>query len=943
MKKRLMCLCLCLVTMFSLVLTACSSKTDEELVKDMIREQSKEAYTLTMWVVSEEKVDDVTCAEITDAVNDLMRTKHNTELVIKYFTADEYYAELDKTLAAYSATATGKVPEIGEIEIPEDGLYEADYRDVMENQVDIIYIGDLVNSDGTLLMSGEEMYRDLRAKGHLAAIGSYLDDADVKKINEFISPTLLNAVKEGEETYALPNNNVLGSYTYMLLNKELMDRYSMQGKFLTGEMSSFYSASVYQYLNMVLADSNNDGVVLPVDASYEDCLSMLAYYWNVDPDSFEVNADQFSIFGSLYGTASSLSLGNTVLGTESLLTNPQFVAAYLQLNQFRLAQDDFFRNDNNAGVVYADTAIKFYEGNLDELTIVDGVSYYYEGDECYYAVPVKYPTVGPEDIYDDMFAVCAYAPREYIERSMKILAYLNTDAEIRNIFQYGVEEEHYYIMSDEIVRTDKGERYQMDLFATGNAFIAYPEAWISDTAWENGKEQNRDAVINPMLGFDLSDFAQLETNAADAFKIPEAHQHKHTLTYATGLTKEVLMDDLLLKNWLDACDNRADGVYMYRNVEKVDKTCYETLYVYNTFGESDMVLETEIIKGQATTEVGLDINLSYKTIFTTDTSVLGYELSVISYTYPTTYKGSVTCDIDGKKTAIVTETRERALKTDLLNTDTYEIDVYANLTMAHFYNNAEIYAQLTAWENEPGNVPVNYVLTWTETGVDGGNDYHYVFYRKNLSYATSVNVYPVGALNAPALKVLYTAYEGAAPEGDYKGYSLCYVCVKADAGVSMGNITFMENDVADQAKTVTVAAENAIDFDMLGAMDTDLVKYAAALNDEIVALLNACATYEEFETLVNDLVALFTANAESLPTLSSESLNAALANGVVGGDFATLYANIAHMTSFGTMQNPDAPENDVIGELGENRIYYYSPAGIYYKWLEVSGYLPKEK
>ncbi len=937
MKKRLMCLCLCLVTMFSLVLTACSTQTDEQLVKDMIREQSKGAYTLTMWVVSEEKVDAEIGAEITAAVNNLMQTKHNTKLVIKYFTAEEYYAELDKTLAAYSASASGKVPEIGDFEIPEDGLYEAIYPEVMANQVDLIYIGDLVGSDGSMLMSGEEMYRDLRENGHLAAIGSYLDDSDVKKIYEFISPTLLNAVKEGEETYALPNNNVLGSYTYMLLNKDLMDRYSMQGKFLADEMGSFYNANVYQYLNMVLADGNNDGVVLPVDASFEECLSMLAYYWNVDPDSFDVDSDQFSIFGALYGAASSLSLGNTVLGTESLFANPQFVSAYLQLNKYRLEQEDFFRNDNNAGVVYADTALKFYEGDLDELTIVDGVSYYYEGDECYYAVPVKYPTVEPEDIYDDMFAVCAYAPKEYIERSMKILAYLNTDAEIRNIFQYGVEEEHYYILDDEIVRTEKGEKYQMDLFATGNAFIAYPEAWMSDTIWESGKEQNRDAVINPLLGFDLFDYAQSGTAASGAFKEPETH--KHTLSYFTGLNKEVLADDLLLRSWLGACDRKADGVYMYKNVETVGKTTYATLYVYNTLGESDMVLETSQIIDKGA-EKGLDLNLSYKTLSTTDTSVLGYELSVICYSYPNDYKGSITCDVDGKRTAIVTETRGRALNVDLLNTDSYAIDVYANLTMAHFYNSAEIYAQLTEWKNEPGNVPVNYVLTWEESGADGETYYNYVIYRKNLSYATSVTVHPVGALNTPALKVLYTAYEGTAPEGDYKDYALCYVRVNAEAGVSMGNLIFMENNVADQAKVEIVVADEAIDFDMLGAMDTDLVKYAAALNDEIVALLNACTTYEEFAALVEDLVVLLTPAATEAPVLNSEALIDVLTNGVVGGDFETLYTNLTHMTSFETMQDPEA---DVIEELGENRIYYYSPAGIYYKWLEENGYLPKEK
>lgn len=942
MKKRLMCLCLCLVTMFSLVLTACTTQTDEELVKEMIRTQSKGAYTLTMWVVSEEKVDDDVAAEITAAVNDLTQTKHSTKLVIKYFTAEEYYEELDKTLAAYSATASGKVPEIGDFEIPEDGLYEAIYPEVMQNQVDIIYIGDLVGADGSMLMTGEEMYSDLRANGHLAEIGQYFNNSDVKKIYEFISPTLLDAAKESTGTYALPNNNVLGSYTYMLLNKDLMDRYSMQGKLLAGKMNSFYNANVYQYLNMVLADANNDGVVLPVDASYEACLSMLAYYWNVDPASFDVDSDSLSIFGSLYGAAGTDSRGNTVLATESLFANPEFVSAYLQLNKYRLEQGDFFRNDSNTGVAYADTALKFYEGTLDELTVVDGVAYYYEGDECYYAVPVKYPTVQPTDVYDDMFAICAYGPKEYIERSMKILTYLNTDEEIRNIFQYGVEEEHYNVLDDEIVRTEKGEGYKMDLFATGNAFIAYPEAWMSDTIWESGREQNRDAVIDPMLGFDLSDFAVSGTVAAGAFKNPETH--KHTLNYVTGLNKEALMDDLLLEAWINACDNRPDGVFMYKNVSRVDKNYCATLYVYNTLGESDMILETTPILDKAKSEIGLDINLAYKTISTTDTSVLGYELSVISYTYPTTYKGSITCDVDGKKTAITTETRGRNLPVDLLNTETYEIGVYANLTMAHFYNNAEIYAQLTEWQNEPGNVPVNYVLTWETNGADGATYYNYVIYRTNLSYATSVDVHPVGSLNAPSLKVLYTAYEGTEPTGDYKDYALCYVCVKADAGVSMGAPIFMENHEADTAKTVTVAAENAIDFDMLGAMDTDLVKYAAALNSEIMALLDACTTYDEFEALVRDLVLLLNSEAPvTLEALSSEALIDTLTNGVVGGDLDTLYQNLAHMTTVGTMQDPENPDADVIEELGEARIYYYSPAGIYYKWLEANGYLPKEK
>lgn len=947
MKKRLICICLCVVTLLSLVLTGCSTQSDDEIVKDMIRQQSKDAYTLTMWVVSEKEVDAETVAEVTSAVNDLTRTKYNVNLVIKYFTADEYYTVLDQTLAAYSASATGKVPALGDFDVPADGLYEAIYRDEQPNQVDIIYIGDLKNENGDLLMSGEEMYNDLRSKGHLADISGYLSNATVAKIYEYIAPTLLEAVKEEDATFAIPNNNVIGEYTYMLLNKELMERYSMQGKVLAGQMNSFYSESVYQYLNMVLADRNNDGVVLPVDASYEDCLSMLAYYWSVDPDDFSLNSDSFSIFGSVYGALGSIKRGETLYGTASLFEDPQFVSAYLQLNKYRLNNEQFFRTSENESVAYTDVALKFCKGDLDDLTVVDGVSYYYEGDECYYAVPVRYPSVETEDVYDSMFGVCAYAPTEQIESSMEILAYLNTDAEIRNLLQYGVEEEYYNVIDGNVVRTDKGEKYVMDLFTTGNAFITYPESWMSNTVWENGKEQNRDAQISPMLGFDLVAEALANTSVAGTFKEPQAH--RHSLTYYTGLSKESFDDNLLLKAWIESCDKKANGVYMYKTITKVNKNYYATYYVYNTMGASSMMLETDSITDKAKKETGLDITLAYKSISTTDTSVRNYELSVISYTFPTDYKGSIGCTVDGKKTTIVTETKNRNMEFDLLNTANYTVNAYTDLSMAYFCNNATIYNQLIEWKEAPGNVPTNYVLTWEETEADGSVKYHYVVYRKNISYATSTLVYPVGGETTPTLKLQYTAYDGVEPTGSYRDYALCYVCISGNANVVAGTPIFAENGVTDTARTELIKVSEDIGFDMVGALDTELVKYAAALNDEIKALLDACTTYGAFETLVNDLCVLLntttpvSVNDAGEPVLQSDALVQTVMNGVVGGDFETLYKNLCHMTSSATMQDPEDPDADVIEELGESRIYYFSPFGIYYTWAEKNGYLPEKK
>ncbi|MBQ9774120.1 MAG: hypothetical protein IJW30_05595 [Clostridia bacterium] len=932
MKKRLICMCLCLVTLLSLVLTGCSETTDEENLAAINAAESRGAYTLTMWIVSENKVDEETCAEITAEINNLTQTKHKTKLVIKYFTAEEYYDALSESLAAYSASSSGSVAGSG-VDMNDDGLYQEVYPALQENQVDILYIGDLEGADGELLMSGEEMYRDLVSKGHLAEMDSYLKASAVKKIYEYVSPTLMEAVKENDITYALPTNDVIGDYTYMLINKELMDAEKLQGHFLDGSINGFYNEYVYRYLNKLLASNPAEGTLLPVDATYEECLALLAHYWSVDPEAFDLDSDAFSIFGSQYGDVEKLTRGEAVLGTASLFEDPAFVSAYLQLNKYRLEEENFFRNASNSDVAYDNVAIKFIEGDLDILTFEEDIPYYYEGDECYYVVPVKYPSVSEEDLYDNMFGVCVYSGTEQVRRSMEILTYLNTDAEIRNLLQYGIEGEHYNMIGGEVVRGEKGDRYQMDLFATGNAFIAYPEAWISDTAWDNGKIQNGEALIEPLLGFDLSAYAE-SLSIATPFKDPTDNPYQ--LSYVTGLSKDALSSDLLLKAWIESCDEKAEGVYVYNNSVKGTNETTSTFYVYNTLGESDLKLQTSSVINQTNKKViGLDITLAYDSVYTTDSSALGYELSIVSYTCPKDYTGQLRCTVDGKSTPVTIKARDRSLNVDLLNTDNYAIDVYTDLTLAHFYGQDEIYNQLMAWKETASGAPVNYVLTWRETDENGVTYVNYVVYRENLTTATSVSVYPIGGAKNPSLKFQYTDYAGTAVGAGYRDYVLTYVRVAANDGVTVGVPTFVLNDAKDSARTVTVTSE-ALDFDLMGALDTDLVKYANALNAQISDLLASCTTYEELEAVVADLVILLsTKTAPTVEMLKSEAVLAAVAdeNGAIKGDLEALYRNVRHMTSSRTLKEIDSSVSGKVDGLNEDRVFLYSPFGIYQKWL----------
>lgn len=82
---------------------------------------------------------------------------------------------------------------------------------------------------------------------------------------------------------------------------------------------------------------------------------------------------------------------------------------------------------------------------------------------------------------------------------------LNTDSKLRNILQYGVEGEDYTINEETGVLTRSADTlYKMDIEKTGNCFIAHPEEGLPADYWENAKNQNNDALINPLLGFDFN-------------------------------------------------------------------------------------------------------------------------------------------------------------------------------------------------------------------------------------------------------------------------------------------------------------------------------------------------------------------------------------------------------------------------------------------------------
>ena len=597
MKKRLLCMALMLIMIVSALLLAGCSK-EEETTEDTSNDGAK---TITMWIVSEQKVSAEDEKLVETAFSEVTKSKFKVNVDIKFFTEDEYYEKLEASMVKLEekqalmleceelldeAIADAKKkgnsnkdavkeqffkdhPEYASIKnemmnysgddeeggqavqedetvINEDyGIPEIKYPEAKENQVDIIYL------------AGYDKYISYINKEWLAPLDEYFEGV-ANKLTSYISASLLQGVQIDMMTYAIPNNIEIGQYTYMLLDKELVDSYPLD---------YMKVSSVVDCKNFIDDMLEYEPGVLPIAGSYQQCMDLLVWYWNIgytsevktlleektDEDGNVVKDEngnivyvpvlgeatdskgniledengniiyepitytqytydylsgnnKFNMVGVVYPSADKTGRGNMNMSFTNLLANEEYRDILLTLKYYE------YNNCYGTPAEGQKAAISFTEGSYAIKAEADanfGV-YTDENGNSYYPIIVKYPQAQEDDFYGSMFAVSSFS--ENIAESMQIITELNTTSTLKNILQYGVEGEHYkYQTSDPTkspVQRLEGCKYIMDMNKTGNCFLGYPEEGYPIDYWDNVKVQNNDAVVDPLMGFDFNRILQ---------------------------------------------------------------------------------------------------------------------------------------------------------------------------------------------------------------------------------------------------------------------------------------------------------------------------------------------------------------------------------------------------------------------------------------------------
>jgi len=567
------------------------------------------------------------------------------------------------------------------------------------------------------------------------------------------------------------------------------------------------------------------------------------------------------------------------------------------------------------------------------------------------------------------------------------------------LLQYGVEGVHYTVETDENgVKTAKrlNSDYMMDLYATGNAFLAYidAESGMSKDVWESGKVQNRDSLVDPLLGLNIGEHAASMAPAVD--DSVSLDTSGYNVEFSSGYSKEVFSQNEVLKAWIEECDKAGKGIYVLGASEIDSQFLSATYYVYNndvsknlSFKVEDKRVMGKKLDEKTGKEVDVQTDLDFILTYTdgSGSSSTGYELSIFNLYTKKDNEFELKAKVNDAAKAVQVKDHGAALGFDPFHTANYSIDGYFNVSKPAVLKNDV----LNNWFNEcetkiTGKAAANFLM-YDRKEVGDKAVYTFVVYRANLKLVTNLSIVPSGTLNHLNLKFYYSYGDEMLNEQSDPNYLLQYIHVTVDKD------TEVETTVINLDKVEKNALETPgnPEFKLHGNMDTELIKFMEKLNDNIAGENGILEKkfqeyYQEYRAIAN--------NPDSTPADVDAALNEAIDKYeqlvaeisllLTTGETAPVYNQANFPTLFDTLKSewkyvcdnrfdserienlkeihqylkfitnyekqPIMVLNEETMKMEEGRyqgredyVYYDSPFAVYYSWMSNYGYLPKEK
>ncbi len=552
---------ICVIMMLSFVMTSCSLNSgDVDTVEgeEELSDTDRTPVTLTFWLPAESEIDAETVALVENAMNEYLKSNYTTAIDLEIYTEENYAKAVEDRIAKIEKKAEddkiaeqkrreeekslrleGKVPtqttalptDTTEVETfkNEWGVTEQRYPSVGEYQMDIFLITDYTE------------YLELIDRGALHELDTNLNSTS-KVLKSYIYPTYLEAAKFNGTTYAIPNNHGVDDYKFLLLNKELVDELHYNPETLASAVVNDGTiAPLRDFLDAVIMYEDMS-VVTPL-LSWVEPAGMT--YWSENGEWSAIA----SVLGSTNGFSSQGSIG-------SIFKNNVYKSNF-----------KFMKTLEEGGYIAADPencenfAVAVVDGSYSDIAAYE---------ENYYVSVYEYPMATQESVFAGAFAVSEYT--ENLDRAMEIITALNTDPELRNILQYGVEDTHYRVVSEDengLKTIEKiSDDYPMNILYTGNTYMAYFDETMTGNEWEDAKQANLASGSSPFLYCpnlkneeNAANFAEVTSISAGLYERLMATKLEDVDTFFSEAHSELTASELAAQ--LIAADWEYSLTYMY--------------------------------------------------------------------------------------------------------------------------------------------------------------------------------------------------------------------------------------------------------------------------------------------------------------------------------------------------------------------------------------------
>ncbi|MBE6713717.1 MAG: hypothetical protein E7575_00330 [Ruminococcaceae bacterium] len=539
MKKRFASLLLCALIILSGVLSSgCSIASSGDTAgttgegEEAVTTRSN--MTLSLWIPTDDSTTAEAIQDVEIAINSITQVEFDTAIKLYAIPDSEYdevikgrielleerkkaeeQAELDRLQQQLQAAQKGE-EYIEETTVnTENPNMDGDYSLVVRNAAGYDNVGK--NQLDIFLIRGAEDYTYYASNFFLEDLRSEITGSS-KELATYIYPNFFDAAVYDNGIYGVPNNHVIGEYTYFLVNKDLVEAEYLDPTRLT-------SLQDCQEFIEAVAKYHTDYV--PVYGNYSPSYY---HYWNGSQD-----ADKFSVLASrvLYSSKPE----NVTF--DNIFEVPNFYNNYYLYKLFK--EKGYV---NTAETVPAKFGVGYITCTKDEIAK-------YEND--YYVTAFEYPEGTDDDYLQSVFAVSKFTKNT--SRAMEIITLLNTSTELRTVLQYGVEGQHWkYDEEDDSIIVKLSDDYKMDIVDTGNVYMTYPDYGVSLDSWDNAKVQNTQSYYPPTLDFgnpysDLNTelFKELDALSARLLKEIEAMTADEFKASVARLAAEVNNSDCFKK------------------------------------------------------------------------------------------------------------------------------------------------------------------------------------------------------------------------------------------------------------------------------------------------------------------------------------------------------------------------------------------------------------